>query len=197
MLPYLTSPPISKKTSLDDHIIIMGAVEDLIHPESGHNLYMANMQQLVDWIDRNVILGRPAWTSMMEWYRSIGLDIDDLPPERTYKRWQRMVRRKKAENKLYESGFDVLKNTTPHLGGLKLALEAAGRVINTYPDLFFTISGEPDPSMMRKAIIYAMADLQGWDQITIADHFGTTQQNISKHLTSIRAILRRLDGSVS
>lgn len=194
LLPHLIVEPRYRNRPLRDQITIIAKDSILaqVRQDAGHNLYVAHMAQLVDWISKHASLEMGAWTWMMKYYELIGLDIDDLPPDRTYKQWQRHVDRKKQKNYLYNPEKDVLKNTTPLIGGVECAIEDAGYIIQRYPDHFFRADGQPDLYMIKKVLMYAMSDIHHIPQVDIAGYFQITQQAVSSHIGDFRNLYSRL-----
>lgn len=193
LVPWLVIKPHTRKAQLTEYITLSGPPDLLstIREDAGFNLYRAHMYQLVQWIDRHVVLEEQAWTWMMHYYRAIGLDIDDLAPETTYKQYQRHTVRKNSKKYLYNQENDVLKNTSPLRGALPEVMESTSRLISSLPELFYNRAGSPDASMIRKAIMYGMHHMHDWCQADIASAFGMTQQAVSEHIRSFKAILHR------
>lgn len=194
LLPHLIVRPRYSNRQLNDHIIITGkeSILSQIHPDAGHNLYVAHMAQLVDWISKHAIMQMGAWTAMIKYYSLIGLDYDDLPPERTYKQWQRSVERKKSKNHLYNQPVDVLNNIAPLIGGVECAIDDAASIIQRHPDHFFRADDQPDIFMVRKVLMYAMSDIHHIHQVDIASYFDISQPTVSEHINDFRALYQRL-----
>lgn len=194
LLPHLTTAPRKSKRHLKDHIVLVGKdylIND-VRPDAGHNLYVAQMAQLVDWISMHASLDMGAYTWMNHFYDLTGLEDDDLPKDRTYKQWQRHEKRKKRKNYLYNPSKPVLKNTS-HIGdALKLAMEDAGTLIQSHPDYFFRADDQPDMYMIKKAMVYVMADRHDIDQVDIAGCFDITQQAVSLHLRDFRSLYQKV-----
>lgn len=193
LIPHMVVKPYVHKTHLRAQLIIHGPSSLLatIRQDAGHNLFRAHMQQLIAWIDRHVQKGEQAWTAMMRYYQLVGMDIDDLPPDTVYKAWQRHDTRRKSKKYLYNERQDVLKIISPVRGTLNDGLRTASELISEFPDVCFNFAEDPDPSMIKKVIMYALHRRHGWDQSEIAQQFGITQSAVSQHLRSIRAYLHR------
>ena len=187
LIPLLVSSASLRRGDLTDHIEVTGSPEiiNALHPDAGYNLFRAHMHQLIDWITLHVTLDHVAWTSMMDYYNAIGLDVDDLDPASVYKQWRRTQNKKKVKNNSYNMASDVLKNMSHRKGTLKAAIETAAYLIAVDPDMFYTRASRPDPFMIKKVIMYAMSEYHGWSQMDIAGAFGLCQSAVSRHLTPL------------
>jgi hypothetical protein len=184
LLPLLITRPCIRKVPLRDTIAISGPSQIVlaIREDAGHALYRHHMTQLLDWITLHVSMGQQGWTAMMDYYRAVGLDIDDLDPGSVYRQWYRLAQRKKSTSGLYNPASDVPKNITPLSGTLSAVMMTTAELIERHPDAFYLRSGLPDPQRIRQAMLYAMAVVHGWSQIDIADRFEITQPAVSKSL---------------
>lgn len=192
LLPHMVVKPYVHKAHMKAELHIQGPSSLLasIRVDAGHNLFRAHMQQLIAWIDRHVQKEEQAWTAMMRYYELIGLDIDDLPPDTVYKAWQRHESRRKSKKYLYNPRQDVLKNISPSKGTLNDGLRTASELLASFPDVCFNFAEDPDPSMIKKVIMYALHERHHWDQIEIGQQFGISQSAVSQHLRSIKAYLK-------
>ena len=194
ILPLLISQPFkkSKSASLDDHITINCSDEKLLlllREDAGHNLYLMHMHQFVQWMEMHTRLQVSALNAMTMYYIAIGLDIDELPPERIYKRWQRAVKQKIHGKLVVKSENYVLMNTTYRKRAVYSVLEYLARVVQSDPDMFFRATDDqPDESMIRKALMDSFKNC-GWPQKEIAQLMRVTQQSISKGVRSYQVYL--------
>lgn len=185
LIPLMTTGASLRRGDLTDEIHVTGPLDIIrsLHPDAGYNLFRAHMHQMIDWITLHVTLDHVAWAAMMDYYTAIGLDVDDLDPASVYKQWKRVQNRKKSKNNSYNLPFDVPRNMSHQKGSIKSAIETAAYLIAADPDQFYTRAGRPDPSMIKKAIMYSMSEHHGWSQMDIAGAFGLCQSAVSRHLT--------------
>jgi len=146
----------------------------------------------MDWITSHVELGQMAWPAMMDYYRVYDLQDEDYDTATAYRMWHRSQRHKNLKNIAHFSPFTVLKNVQPNMKALNVIFETAAVLIEQLPDAFLDRQGHPDPSMIRKAIMYTMSEHCGWSQAEIAEVFGLDRSGVSRHISTIHPYAARV-----
>lgn len=195
LIPLLSSPPsVRHQVELSSHITLdvpddlMDKWERLIHPDAGYNLYAFHMEQILDYMRISKAHGRNAYTAMMEYYSILDLDMDELPTERTYKRWQRGKIKKSAAKIAHKRHISVLRNVQKKQGTLAACMETASSTVNSCPEAFLTHRGSPSIQMIRKIIIWSMWHHHGWPQALIAQTLDLDRTCVTKHINSMEAL---------
>lgn len=191
LLPSLTAPVSRDNARLDQSIEIIGPDHILgqIQPDAGYTLHRFHFHRLMDWITHHVELGQMAWPAMMDYYRIHDMQDEDYDTATAYRMWHRSQRHKNLKNIAHFSPFTVLKNVQPHTKSLNVIFEITESIISHAPDAFLDRTGQPDPSMIRKAIMYTMSHHCGWSQADIAEVFSMDRSGVSRHVSTISPYL--------
>lgn len=189
--PLLTLTSVRSTIKLSCTITITGDTK-FIRADAGYGLYLFHMEQLLDFIRLGVANDRNAYTSMMEYYTIIGLDIDELPPETAYKRWQRSKREKFHRKYLLKPYRGVLRNIGAKNADLNDCLAYTSAFIQTHPRLFLKKDGLPSEAMIRKIIMHTLWKRHNWPQQVIAQTFGIRQPTAHEHIRTMDGILSTL-----
>jgi hypothetical protein len=195
LLPLLSSPPsVRHQVELLSTITItvpddsQDKWQGLIRDDAGYNLYAFHMEQILDYMRLSTAHGRNAYTAMMEYYAVLDLDMDELPPERTYKRWQREKIKKSLAKIAHKPYNSVLRNVQKKQGNVAACMETASGIINAHPEAFLTGKGFPSIQMIRKIIIWSMWKHHGWSQQLIAETLALDRTCVTKHINSMEAL---------
>lgn len=195
LLPYLKHSitlPKKVKLTVQIELAVPDALAAEIRPDSGYNLYRYHYGQLLDWITLHVTNGLPAYSSMMEYYKSISMDVMELDPDSVYRQWYRLHHKKKSSSHATIPQKDVIQKLHRAKDGHQVALRIVSDLIAGHPAIFYTRRGQPDPDMIKKVLIHTLYHRCLWRQRQIAELLSLDKSVVSRHLESIKPVISGL-----